>query len=129
MKRVMSIFIIFIVGLCVCTTTIAQDVQGSPFSEYLSNASWKEQTFFLDDFAIFLNKHPETVGFIFLYARSGDSKKMVLNRISRGVKYLSKQNGIPKSRLRICYRGRGLYSKVVLQPIDRKMAATEPCRQ
>lgn len=108
-------------------TISSQTVQGSLFGEYSDDTSWKEQTFFLDNFALALKKNPEMVGFIFLYTRSADSKKAALRLVTRGVRYLSKQNGIPKNRLRTCYRGEGLYSKVVLQPLGPNLSASEPC--
>jgi hypothetical protein len=127
MNFVLSTLIILVLSAILCSTAPAQSGRGEPFDEYLLNASWREQTFHLDNFAFFLKRNPETIGFIFLYTRSGESKWRASSRINRGVGYLYKRNSIPRSRLRICYRGESLFLKAILQPLDRKMALTEPC--
>jgi nucleosome binding factor SPN SPT16 subunit len=90
------------------------------FNHYESNISWNKQMAFLGDFAVFLEKNPETIGYIGFYVGEKESLKKIQSRIDKSVKFLTKNMKIEKSRI-VVIKGdtKKEMSEIILQPVDK----------
>ncbi len=104
-------------GLPKFTITSSAKAQ-EPFDRYHTFKPWKDEIFDLDNFAIFLRKNPETIGYIAFYVGDKDSCSQVKARIDKSKKYLIEHRKIDKRRIVVIYAGRLTnFSTTILQPI------------
>ena len=90
-----------------------------PFDTYETFISWKYEKANLDNFAIFLMKHPETIGYVVFYTGDKDSFKKVNKRITKSKRYLIDRRKIANGRLIVIYAGTlAKFSTTILQPMD-----------
>ena len=97
-------------------------VPQDPFDSYSHRISWKEETYLLDNFAIFLTKNPETKGYIAYYSGTTESPKGAKTRVERAVRYLTKFRQIDSRRIIVVYGGKLDTARTVLQPVEKKAA-------
>jgi hypothetical protein len=92
------------------------------FDEYKTFISWNFERANLDNFAIYLRNHPETIGYIAFYVGKKDSAKKVRSRIEKSKRYLIEKRGIARKRLVVIFAGELTnYSTTVLQPLDKSL--------
>jgi nucleosome binding factor SPN SPT16 subunit len=90
------------------------------FNRYKSSIPWNEQMVSLGDFAVFLKKNPETIGYIGFYVGEKESPKKIQSRIDKSVKFLTKIMKVDKSRV-VVIKGdtKKEMSEIILQPFDK----------
>jgi hypothetical protein len=118
LKTAFRIFILLFVSfLHSGTSAMSQD----RFDSYNSDIGWKDEMVRLDNFAIYLNKHPEMIGYIGFYVGGKDTTKKVLARSKRAKNYLIHDRGIDNTRIIIINAGKLDSSLRVLQPMPPDM--------
>jgi hypothetical protein len=93
---------------------------GSPWSTYETRVSWKKERVFLENFATYLNEHPEMLGHVVYFSDSKFSKEKLEKKLERSVNFLVAENRISRPRLLLRYGGPSENSKIVLQPLPPK---------
>ena len=73
----------------------------------------------LDNFAVYLNKYPEMIGYVAFYRRKGDSLTKIKARIEKVKKYLVTTRQVNSSRIIIIDAGIFDSSITILQPVDK----------
>lgn len=108
----------FLYSLPIILLIVAQANSQEPFDRYPSFEKWSHERASLDSFAIYLQQHPEMVGYIMFYRGEDGSLTSVRKRISRARGYLIRVRGIEPRRLKIIDRGRlGRTAFTILQPL------------
>ena len=92
---------------------------GDPFDSYSHRISKKKERFLLDNFAIFLTRNPEMIGYVAYYEGARTSPGQARLRAERAVKYLSGVRRINPGRIVIIYGGELDRARTVLQPVPR----------
>lgn len=91
------------------------------FDTYQSDISWNEERAHLDNFAIYLKKEPELIGYIYIFTKENESVRKSKSRTNRIVKYLTKNIGsnfkVEKSRIVFIYKKNSDTSEIILQPV------------
>ncbi len=78
----MKIIIITIVFLLLIPVVGLRSVSAeSPFDQYRSNIKWNEEQAHLDNFAIFLVRNPEYIGYIYLLTENDFSVNLRQNKM------------------------------------------------
>lgn len=91
----------------------------SPFAVYSGNLAWEDEVVFLDNFAIYLKRHPEMIGYVGFYSDARMSRRKLEDRMDRSIRYLRKTRKIPKGRVQARYLGIAEDSQIVLQPLNK----------
>ncbi len=91
------------------------------FDTYQSNVSWNEERAHLDNFAIYLKKEPELIGYIYVLSKENESVQKIKTRKNRIVKYLTGNIGskleVEESRVVFIYKENTDKSETILQPV------------
>ncbi|CAN5433295.1 hypothetical protein BH20ACI1_BH20ACI1_30420 [soil metagenome] len=91
------------------------------FDTYQSDISWNDERAHLDNFAIYLKKESELIGYIYIFSKENESVRKSKSRTNRIVKYLTKNIGssleIEKSRIVFIYKKNTDRSETILQPV------------
>ena len=110
-----AISLITLSGLAFVSPARAQE----PFDRYTTFIPWNLEKAHLDDFAIYLTKHRDTIGYLVFYTGGKDSYKMVSARVEKSRMYLIDRRKIAGKRLVVIYAGRlANFSTTILQPLD-----------
>lgn len=96
-------------------------VPDEAFNRYRSDLPWKQQMALLGDFAVFLQRNPETIGYILIHTGERDSPKKVKFRVNRTMKFLTQYMKVEKKRIVIIYVGKFGNSEMILQPVDKNL--------
>lgn len=93
-----------------------------PFDRYKTFISWGFERANLDNFAIYLTRFPETIGYIAFYTGDDHSLNQTRKRINLAKNYLVSRRKIGASRIKIIYVGRlGKFATTILQPLDKDL--------
>src|SRR4051794_26651738 len=90
-----------------------------PFDRYLTFASKDDERFHLDNFAIYLWRHPDDVGYILFYLGDDATLPKVRKRVYAAKNYLVQTRKVQPGRIRIVYGGLLGLSMTVLQPLPK----------
>ena len=123
-KIAAGVLLIFLVnGFCFSFPASREQPFDQYFDEYGSQTLWWQEKIHLDNFAYFLKKHPETIGYIAFHKSPNESMKKFRSRAKRVVNFLTIQ--IPRSRrvkkeqIVAIYDGESENPTTVLQPVDK----------
>ncbi len=86
------------------------------FDDYSTFIPWPEEQVRLLNFAVSLEKNPETVGYIAYYVEEGESFQQSRSRILKARKYMRDVGKIPSKRIVIVCAGSGPAARTILQP-------------
>ncbi len=112
----MPVVVVFAVMMPV-SETWAQN--NDPFEYYWHRIPWKEEVARLDNFAIFLTKNPETVGYVAYYSGKGGSRRRAKARAQKAVSYLTRFRRIGPRRIVMIYGGKLDNASTILQPVPK----------
>jgi hypothetical protein len=81
---------------------------------------WEEERLHLDNFAIYLKRNPEMVGYLAYYVGDDSSEAEMEARIGRAKEYLICEFKIDKKRIIVVKAEKREKTKVVLQPVSKE---------
>jgi len=117
MKAVTKTYITSLLCLCLFGSLI-EDRSYSQlrwFDEY-SQVTLQQERLHLDNFAYYLQKNSDWVGYVGFYVSKTKSIKTGRLRAERAKEYIVKTFKIPKSSIKIVYLGREADDRFILQP-------------
>lgn len=88
------------------------------FDQY-SNVTRVEEEFHLNNFAYYLQKDPDLIGYIAFKVGKNEKTSAVARRAERNKQYLFRKFNIPKKRIRLVCLGRADETLFILQPLIR----------
>jgi len=113
----------FVCFLFFLSAPLSEVVADQWFDSY-GAISWTEERLHLDNFAIYLKRNSEMIGYIGVCSNnhkfSVKNQKGKMNKIE---KYLVGVRKVEASRIKIIDRGKCIETNTILQPIDQKLGA------
>lgn len=116
--KVSCLFLLIIVVLAFPKLSV---VTADKWFDSYGNISWQEEQARLGNFAIFLERNPDMIGYIAFYIGDKDSSKKVKQRIKRGKKFLLSKFKVEESRIAIINAGKKEETEIILQPVSKNV--------
>lgn len=107
---------LFLLLLSAAGTPAQPARNADPFDYYSHRIPWKEEISRLDNFAIFLLRNPETVGFLAYYSGPDSSRRRAKARAEKSVRYLTRLRRVDPRRIITIYGGEMDHAATILQP-------------
>jgi hypothetical protein len=93
-----------------------QSQQVEIFDEYFGKTPWNEEIFSLDNFAGYLRRNPDFIGYIAYYVGQDSSETATKRRALRAKQYLIRKRAIRANRIVVAKAGTMPETMFVLQP-------------
>ncbi|MEQ1642991.1 MAG: hypothetical protein ABL959_06060 [Pyrinomonadaceae bacterium] len=110
------LIIAVLVTVLASQVAVPRSLLDTVFDDYATFIPWQEEKIRLLNFAVSLEKDPETVGYIAYYVEEGESFQKSRSRILKARNYMRDVGKIPLKRMVMVCAGSGSVSRTILQP-------------